>query len=151
MRDHFAADWAFAIRGSLEKVVGENFPQDLYNWPMLKTFNFESYMWQEIHAIFVLLDKLTGISAGSNKPYVLNDSYAPREVPVADKFNPKVVLEYGFMHALNKPTLLLADVGLRSLRVDMVGTLREQFGITDIKGSIKKPVEKWLKELCLDD
>ena len=75
--------------------------------------------------IFVLLDKLTGIPAGSSKPYVLNDSNALREVPVADKFNPNVALEYGFMRALNKPTLLLADVGFRSLRADMIGTLRE--------------------------
>lgn len=68
---------------------------------------------------------------------------------VADEFNPNVALEYGFMRALNKPALLLADVGFRNLRADIIGTLREQFDITDIKGTIKKPVEKWLKELGL--
>jgi len=68
---------------------------------------------------------------------------------VADEFNPNVALEYGFMRALNKPTLLLADVGFRNLRADIIGTLREHFDITDIKGTIKKPIEKWLKELGL--
>ena len=68
---------------------------------------------------------------------------------VADEFNPNVAIEYGFMRALNKPTLLLADIGFRNLRADIIGTLREHFDITDIKGTIRKPIEKWLKELDL--
>jgi hypothetical protein len=66
---------------------------------------------------------------------------------ILDEFNPNVALEYGFMRALNKPVLLLADVGFRNLRADIIGTLREQFDITDIVGSIRPPVEKWLREL----
>lgn len=317
MREHFTADWAFAIRGSLEKVVERNFPQELHSWPLLKTFNFEPYLWRETHIIFVLRDKLTGIPAGPGKPHILDDPDAPSETPiinnlskwqdylqkrfslrpqdaaiiiplkdsgksvendwtlwseaekqlwhrqieslvtrqfyyrkgidimrefyippgyqfladecarffkdhphyernifimtrlvsgnklleeldkelrnvlrshgldpvraddkmympdrnlwnnvcvymicckygiailedrVADEFNPNVALEYGFIRALNKPTLLLTDVGFRNLRADIIGTLREYFDITDIKGTIKKPVEKWLKELGL--
>jgi hypothetical protein len=68
---------------------------------------------------------------------------------VADEFNPNVALEYGFMRALNKPVLLLAEVGFRNLRADIIGTLREQFDITDIKGTIKAPIETWLKEIGL--
>jgi len=68
---------------------------------------------------------------------------------VADEFNPNVALEYGFMRALSKPVLLLADVGFRNLRADIIGTLREQFDITDIKGTIKLPLERWLKEVGL--
>jgi nucleoside 2-deoxyribosyltransferase len=317
MREHFTADWAFAIRGSLEKVVEANFPQELHSWPLLKTFNFEPYVWQESHIIFVFQDKLTGIPAGPSKPHILDDLNAPKQAPalsnlsewqeyiqkkfslrpqdaaiiipladsgrrveddwalwsesdkqlwhrqiesvvtrqfyyrkgidimadfymppgyqflaeecarffkdhphyernilimtrfvpgnklleeldtelrtvlksyglepvraddkmymrdrniwnnvciylicckygiailedrVADEFNPNVALEYGFMRALNKPTLLLADVGFRNLRADIIGTLREHFDITDMKGTIKKPIEKWLKELGL--
>lgn len=314
MREHFTADWAFAIIESLEKVVERNFPQELHSWPLLKTFNFEPYLWRETHIIFVLRDKLTGIPAGPGKPHILDDPDAPSETPtinnlsewqdylqkrfslrpqdvviiiplrdsgknveddlalwreperqlwhqqieslvkrqfyyrkgiiigefyipsgyqflaeecerffrdhphyeqnifimtrlfkgnklleelnkelrsvlksyglnpvraddkmymrdrnlwnnvcvnmicckygiailedrVADEFNPNVALEYGFMRALDKPTLLLADVGFRNLRADIIGTMREHFDITDIKGTIKEPIEKWLKEL----
>lgn len=69
---------------------------------------------------------------------------------VADEFNPNVALEYGFMRALNKPVLLLADVGFRNLRADIIGTLREQFDITNIKGSIAAPVMRWISELGIE-
>jgi len=68
---------------------------------------------------------------------------------VADEFNPDVAIEYGFMRALNKPVLLLADAGFRNLRADIIGTLREHFDITDIVGTIRPPVEKWLQEIGL--
>lgn len=323
MRAHFIADWTFAIRNSLEVVVEKNFPQESHSWPLLQTFNFESYIWQGTQIIFVLRDKLSGIPVGSEELQILDDPTAPKEAPtiknlsewqdylqkrfslrlqdatiiiplvdsgkkveddwllwnefdkqlwdqqiesivtkqfyyrkgidtgidtgidimeefyippgyqfldkeckyflkdhysykrnifimtrfvsenkvleeldtelrsvlrsygldpiraddkmymrdrnlwnnicvhmicckygiailedhVADEFNPNVALEYGFMRALNKPTLLLADTGFKSLRADIMGTLREHFDITDIKGTIKRPIEKWLKEL----
>lgn len=317
MREHFTLDWAFGIRGALEKVVEENFPQELHSWPLLKTFNVEPYLWQETHMIFVFRDKLTGIPAGPSKPHILDDPNSPSEAPVisnldkwqdylqkkfslrpqdaaiiiplvdsgqkpeddwklwsgsdkqlwhrqiesvvtrqfyyrkgidimgdfhlppgyqflaeecahffkdhphyeqnilimtrfvsgnklleeldrelrsvlqsygldpvrtddkmymrdrnlwnnvcvymiccrygiailedrvVNEFNPNVALEYGFMRALNKPTLLLADDGFRNLRADIIGTLRERFDITDMKSTIQKPIEKWLKELGL--
>lgn len=68
---------------------------------------------------------------------------------IANEFNPNVAIEYGYMRALNKPVLLLADLGFRNLRADIIGTLREQFDITDIKGTIDTPVLTWLKELNL--
>ena len=68
---------------------------------------------------------------------------------IADEFNPNVALEYGFMRALNKPTLLLADVGFRNLRADVIGTLRETFDITDIEDSLKDPISRWLREVDL--
>jgi hypothetical protein len=68
---------------------------------------------------------------------------------VANEFNPNVAIEYGYMRALNKPVLLLADTGFRNLRADIIGTLREQFDITDIKGTIDNPINIWLKELNL--
>ena len=66
---------------------------------------------------------------------------------IADEFNPNVALEYGFMRGLNKRALLLADTGFRNLRADVIGTLRETFDITDIEGTIKMPVERWLQEI----
>lgn len=66
---------------------------------------------------------------------------------VANEFNPNVALEYGFMRALNKPVLLLADAGFRNLRADIIGTLREEFDITDIEGTIGRPIRTWLDEL----
>ena len=51
------------------------------------------------------------------------------------------------MRALNKPCLLLADAGFRNLRADIVGTLRETFDITDIRSTIKDPIERWLRDL----
>lgn len=68
---------------------------------------------------------------------------------IVNEFNPNVALEYGFMRALNKPVLLLADTGFRNLRADIIGTLREHFNITDIKGTIDNPINRWLAELNL--
>lgn len=69
---------------------------------------------------------------------------------VKHELNPNVTLEYGFMRALNKQVLLLTDKGFRNLRADIFGTLREDFDIIDIRGTIKDPVEKWLKELDIN-
>jgi hypothetical protein len=68
---------------------------------------------------------------------------------IANEFNPNIAIEYGFMRALNKPVLLLADTGFRNLRADIIGILREQFDITDIKNSIDAPINTWLTELEL--
>ena len=61
-----------------------------------------------------------------------------------DEFNPNVALEYGFMRALNRPALLLTDRSFRNLRADVVGTLREEFDITEIDTSVKPAIERWL-------
>lgn len=84
MRENFIADWAFAIRNALEDTVEKNFPQMLHIWPILKGFDFEAYLWQETHIIFVLRDKLIGIPTGSSKPYKLNDPQAPNKNPTLE-------------------------------------------------------------------
>jgi nucleoside 2-deoxyribosyltransferase len=68
-----------------------------------------------------------------------------------DEFNPNVALEYGFMRALSKPVLLLADKGFRNLRADVVGTLQAQFDITDIEGTLRDPVRQWLRDLDISE
>ena len=67
-----------------------------------------------------------------------------------DEFNPNVALEYGFMRALDKPALLLTDRGFRNLRADIVGTVREQFDITDLAGTLAAPIERWIRNLGVD-
>ncbi|MFD5720184.1 hypothetical protein [Streptomyces sp. NPDC127036] len=64
-----------------------------------------------------------------------------------DEFNPNVALEYGFMRALNRNVLLFADVGFRNLRADIIGTLREQFDITDISATVGPSLERWIRDL----
>jgi hypothetical protein len=67
-----------------------------------------------------------------------------------DEFNPNVALEYGFMRALDKRALLLTDRGFRNLRADIVGTLREEFDITDLAGTLAAPIERWIRSLGVD-
>jgi len=67
-----------------------------------------------------------------------------------DEFNPNVALEYGFMRALDKPVLLLADTGFHNLRADVIGTLREGFDITDIGATLPRAVGAWVRDLDLD-
>ena len=50
MRDHYQVDWAFAIKNSFDNVVQENFPQDIHRWPVLKAFDFDSYLLNEFFA-----------------------------------------------------------------------------------------------------
>jgi len=64
-----------------------------------------------------------------------------------DEYNPNVAIEYGFMRALNKRALLLAEQDFPRARADVVGKLREKFDIDDIKNSIRNPIEKWIKEI----
>jgi hypothetical protein len=66
-----------------------------------------------------------------------------------NEFNPNVGIEYGFMRALNKAVLLLADVGFRNLRADVIGTLRETFDLMDIAGTVPPAVERWVRDLGL--
>jgi hypothetical protein len=84
--------------------------------------------------------------------YMLSCRYgiAVLEDRIRDEFNPNVALEYGFMRALDKPTLLLKDVGFHNLRADILGTLHEPFDITDIAGSLTRPIENWIRDLGLD-
>jgi hypothetical protein len=65
---------------------------------------------------------------------------------VRDEFNPNVALEYGFMRALDKPTLLLKDVGFRNLRADILGTLHGEFDITDVARTLPGPIDQWVRD-----
>jgi molybdopterin converting factor small subunit len=75
MRDNFTADWAFGIRGAIEKVVRDNFPEHLRSWPLLQAFNFEAYILPNNYMALILIDKLSGITAGPGtaKDFQFND------------------------------------------------------------------------------
>lgn len=320
MRDHYQADWAFTISGSISEHVEKHFPQDMHRWPVIKLFDFQAYLLNDAFVVMTLIDKIAGIPSGaSGRPMdLILDNNAPTEMPninnisewlaylntklsirsqdalfvlpyksggttisedwdnftdeekqlwqnqlqlnitrqfyyikgfdmksefflppgyqfladgckrlfddhpeynrnvfimtrfvpgnrllmdldlevrrvlranglnplraddkmylrdrnlwnnvcvymncckygiailedrIANEFNPNVALEYGFMRALDKPVLLLADTGFRNLRADIIGTLREQFDITDIKGTIDDPIQTWIRELNLN-
>ena len=64
MRENFTADWAFGIKGAIENLVREHFPQDLRLWPLLQAFNFEAYLLPNNYMVFILKDKLSGIPSG---------------------------------------------------------------------------------------
>ncbi len=64
-----------------------------------------------------------------------------------DEFNPNVAIEYGFMRALDKPALLLADVGFRNLRADVIGTLREHFDLLDMPATLPPAVDRWIRDM----
>lgn len=63
------------------------------------------------------------------------------------EFNPNVAIEYGYMRALNKRALLLADKKFPKDRADIVGKLRSTFDMDKPESTIRIPLEKWLKEL----
>lgn len=68
---------------------------------------------------------------------------------IEDEFNPNVALEYGFMRALGKPTLLLKEKRFKP-RADILGTIWEPFDILNLKISIWEALRKWAKDLGLD-
>lgn len=75
MREHFTADWAFGIIGAIENIVRSNFSQDLRNWPLLQSFDFEAYELPNQYMAFVFRDKLAGIPSGPSvaKPFPYED------------------------------------------------------------------------------
>lgn len=61
-----------------------------------------------------------------------------------DDFNPNVSLEVGYMLGMGKNVLLLKDKTLKSLQTDLTGKLYKPFDTTDIEGTLKPEVDKWL-------
>ncbi len=67
-----------------------------------------------------------------------------------DEMNPNVALEYGFMRALNKPSLMLVDREFDHLRSDLAGTVYETFDLSDIAGTVGPAISRWLRDLGID-
>lgn len=62
------------------------------------------------------------------------------------EFNPNVALEYGFMRALGKPTLLLKEQRM-SPRADILGTLWEEFDIFEIEKGVTDAIRRWARDI----
>lgn len=65
---------------------------------------------------------------------------------IADEFNPNVALEYGFMRALGKPTLLLKERRFKP-RADILGTIWHEFDMLDVPRTVADSVDRWIDDL----
>lgn len=84
--------------------------------------------------------------------YMLGCKYgvAVLEDILAEDFNPNVALEYGFMRALGKPTLLLKERRFKP-RADILGTLWHEFDVLDIQHTVPSAIDKWLDDIGIPD
>jgi hypothetical protein len=64
----------------------------------------------------------------------------------ADRFNPNVALEVGYMLALRKEVCLLKDRTLQNLHADLLGKLYKSFDPQNPDGTIPKQLKKWLSD-----
>jgi hypothetical protein len=59
-------------------------------------------------------------------------------------FNPNVALELGYLMGRRKRTLILKDQNLRSLHSDVLHRLYATFDMSNIDGSIRREVGRWV-------
>jgi hypothetical protein len=64
----------------------------------------------------------------------------------AEKFNPNVSLEVGYMFAMDKRVCLLKDRTLPTLQADLVGKLYREFEPQDPSGTIPPALTAWLTD-----
>jgi hypothetical protein len=62
------------------------------------------------------------------------------------EYNPNVAIEYGFMRALDKPVLLLADSNYPRERADVSGKERVPFNI-ETPSTVRPSINTWVKEI----
>ena len=59
------------------------------------------------------------------------------------EFNPNVPLEYGFMRAMNRQTLLLKDDRMPRMPSDMTGKVHRTFDTYNITATIEETIKQW--------
>jgi hypothetical protein len=64
----------------------------------------------------------------------------------AERFNPNVALEVGYMLAMDKPVCLLKDETLTTLPADLVGKLYREFDPQEPTDTIPKNLSRWLTD-----
>jgi hypothetical protein len=99
-----------------------------------KTYATDNQLWTNV-CIYMLCCKY-GVAVLENRE--------------TDEFNANVAMEYGFMCALGKRTLLLADRSFHKRIADIGGTVYAKFDIADLAGTLAKTIEKWIVSLDVD-
>lgn len=61
-------------------------------------------------------------------------------------FNPNVSLELGYMFAQNKRCLLLKEQRISNLQTDLCGHIYKIFDIMNIKETIRREIDRWIKD-----
>lgn len=64
----------------------------------------------------------------------------------ADRYNPNVALEVGYMRALGKPVCLLKDKTMVTLQADLIGKIYSPFDTQHVETSIPPVISKWLDD-----
>jgi protein-tyrosine-phosphatase len=79
--------------------------------------------------------------------YMIGSSYGIVIYEPKDKipFNPNVSIEAGFMLALDRPVLLLANKRVATLPVDFSGRVFKTFRTEDISSSVDQAVSDWIE------
>lgn len=52
--DERLSTWAFALQGTLQKAVNQQWPTEIGNWPLLRSFTAEGYRWRDAYLFIVL-------------------------------------------------------------------------------------------------
>lgn len=79
--------------------------------------------------------------------YILGCSYgiAVFEPTERAHLNPNVAIEAGFMMALDKPVLLLANSYVDQLPIDFAGQMHRTYDATDIPNTVARAVADWVR------
>ena len=64
----------------------------------------------------------------------------------SDDFNPNVSLEVGYMLGLRKDVCLLKERSLKKLQSDLVGRPYKQFDTLNVRETVNRELEKWLRD-----
>lgn len=65
------------------------------------------------------------------------------------EMNPNIALEYGYMMALGKRTLLLKEERMPKMPTDITGRLWKPFSVFDIQGTIEQQIDNWAVDIGL--
>lgn len=66
-----------------------------------------------------------------------------------DSYNPNVALEVGYMLAKKRKVCLLKDNRLAKLPTDLISKLYREYDPNDIKNSVSKEIEMWIRNHLL--
>jgi hypothetical protein len=65
---------------------------------------------------------------------------------ISEVYNPNVSFEVGFLLGMGKPVCLLKEKTVPKLPSDLVGKLYRDFDAQDIRGTLPRQIEQWLRD-----